>query len=70
MAPSADAEPRSSAEFVESSVLEVIVPSDPAIDIGKEFEGWNGSTEDESSPILPFVSQRQLLLFGKIHSAA
>jgi hypothetical protein len=70
MAPSADAEPRSSAEFVESSVLEVIVPSDPGIDIGEGFEGWNGSTEDESSPLLPFISQRQLLLLGKIYFAA
>jgi len=70
MAPSADAEPRSSAEFVESSVLEVIVPSDAAIDMEKGFEGWDGKTEDESSPILPFIPQRQLLLFGKPSSAA
>lgn len=70
MAPSADAEPRTSADFVESSVLEVIVPSDAAVDIGKGFEGWNGSAEDGSSPILPFVTQRQLLLFGKTDSAA
>jgi hypothetical protein len=66
MAPTGEAQPRTSAEFVESSVLEVLVPSDPAVDIEKGWDGWNGTTEDESSPILPFVSQRQLLFFGKI----
>lgn len=63
--PAPEAQPRSSAEFVESSVLEVAVPFDSAIDIKHELESWDGKVEDERSSLLPFVSERQLLLFGK-----
>ncbi|KAF2272561.1 uncharacterized protein EI97DRAFT_385496 [Westerdykella ornata] len=54
---------RGSAEFVESSILEVIVPSDPTINLDAEIGAWDGKLEDEGSAILPFVSQRQFLLF-------
>jgi hypothetical protein len=65
-----EAQPRTSAEFVESSVLEVVVPSDAALDIGKELKAWDGNVEEDTPSILPFVSQRQLLLFGKNHDMA
>jgi hypothetical protein len=58
-------QPRGSGEFVESSVLEAVVPNDSEIDIKDELESWDGSIEDESSSVLPFISQRQVLLFGK-----
>lgn len=60
-----ESQPRGSAEFVESSVLEAVIPNHSEIDIKDELESWDGSIEDESSSVLPFVSQRQVLLFGK-----
>jgi hypothetical protein len=59
--------PRRSAEFVESSVLEAVVPSDSIIDIEEEITSWDGNHEDEGSSILPSLTQRQVLLFGKFH---
>jgi hypothetical protein len=61
-----EAQPRRSTEFVESSVLEAIVPADFTIDIEDELESWDGSIEDANSSILPCISQRQVLLFGKL----
>lgn len=58
--------PRGSAEFVESSVLEAVVPLNSSIDIEEELKSWDGSVEDENSSIIPFLSQRQFLLFGKM----
>ena len=58
--------PRRSAEFVESSVLEAVVPSDSVIDIEDEISSWDGTHEDEGSSILPSITQRQVLLFGRL----
>jgi len=58
--------PRRSAEFVESSVLEAVVPSDSIFDIEDEITSWDGTHEDEGSSILPSLTQRQVLLFGKL----
>jgi hypothetical protein len=58
-------QPRGSAEFAEGSVLEAVVPADSFIDIEDEIDSWDGVEEEESSAILPFVPQRQVLLFGK-----
>lgn len=55
---------RGSAEFVESSVLEAIVPASSDIDIEKEVQAWTGTIEDENSSILPSIPQRSLLLLG------
>lgn len=60
-----EALPRGSVEFVESSVLETVVPANSSIDIEDELDAWDGVVEDESSAILPFVPQRQVLLFGE-----
>lgn len=60
-----EGQPRRSAEFVESSVLEAVVPADSFIDIEDELDSWDGVVEDEGSALLPFVPQRQVLLFGK-----
>jgi hypothetical protein len=57
---------RSSAEFVESSVLEAIVPSNSEVDIEEELQSWDGAIEDESGSILPFLSQRTVLLLGML----
>jgi hypothetical protein len=56
--------PRASAEFVESSVLEAVVPANSAINLEDELSSWDGSVDDETGPLLPSVSQRQVLLFG------
>ena len=58
-------EPRASAEFVESSVLEAVVPSDSVINIEDELNSWDGTREDDSDSLLPFLPQRQILLFGR-----
>jgi len=57
--------PRGSAEFVETSVLEAIVPAASSIGIEDLLQSWDGSVDDENASILPFISQRQFLLFGK-----
>ncbi|KAH5653689.1 hypothetical protein HBI51_061910 [Parastagonospora nodorum] len=57
---------RTSAEFVESSVLESIVPSRPNIDIEEELRSWDGAIEDETGSILPFLSQRTVLLLDEL----
>jgi hypothetical protein len=56
--------PRSSAEFVESSVLEALVPARSDVNIQEELSAWDGTIEDESGSILPFLSQRNVLLLG------
>lgn len=60
--------PRGSAEFVESSVLEAVVPAHSGIDIANELSTWDGNIEDESGSILPFLSQRNVLLLGMYSS--
>lgn len=62
-----EAQPRGSAEFVESSVLEAVVPARSNIDLGTELSSWNGAVEDEGGSILPFLSQRHVLLLGTSH---
>jgi hypothetical protein len=57
---------RSSAEFVESSVLEAIVPRDSSTDVEDGLRSWDGVIEDESGSILPFLVQRTVLLLGML----
>lgn len=64
MASRTEHQPRQSAEFVESSILEAVVPSDSVIDIEDEITSWDGSHEEEGGSILPTIAQRQVLLFG------
>lgn len=61
----AEAQPRGSAEFVESSILEAVVPSDSEFDAEEELTSWDGANEEERGSVLPFLSQRQVLLFGQ-----
>jgi hypothetical protein len=63
MAASTEPQPRGSAEFVESSVLEAVVPLSSDIDIEEDLSSWDGNT-DENGSILPFLSQRNVLLLG------
>ncbi|KAJ4354669.1 uncharacterized protein N0V89_006406 [Didymosphaeria variabile] len=62
MAALTEAQPRGSAEFVESSILEAVVPSDSDFDVEDEITSWDGSNEEENGSVLPFLSQRQVLL--------
>ena len=59
----AEAQPRTSLDFAESSVLEAVVPAKSEVDIKGAIESWDGVAEDDGS-ILPFLSQRQVLLLG------
>jgi len=63
---SVEAQPRGSAEFVESSVLEAVVPASLDIDIESKLSSWVGNVKDGSGSILPFLSQRQMLLLGMV----
>jgi hypothetical protein len=65
----AEALPRGSLDFVESSVLEAVVPAESVVDIGAELGAWDGTAKDGGS-ILPFIKQRQVLLFGVYIAAA
>jgi hypothetical protein len=61
-----EAQPRGSLEFVESSVLEAVVPAKSEFDIKSAIESWDGAGDDNDS-ILPFLAQRQVLLLGTSH---
>ena len=64
MAATTEPQPRGSAEFVESSVLEAVVPLSSDIDIEEGLSSWDKTTDDENGSILPFLSQRNVLLLG------
>ncbi|KAJ4296771.1 hypothetical protein N0V90_006819 [Kalmusia sp. IMI 367209] len=66
MAAIVEAQPRASVEFVESSILEAVVPSDSVFDFEDEISAWDGSNEEENGSVLPFLSQRQVLLFDEL----
>ena len=66
MATLPEAQPRGSAEFVESSILEAVIPSDSEFDVSDEISSWDGTSEEENASVLPFLAQRQVLLFGKL----
>ncbi|KAH7095717.1 TRAPP trafficking subunit Trs65-domain-containing protein [Paraphoma chrysanthemicola] len=63
-----EANSRSSLEFVESSVLEALVPASSEANIEKDLSAWNGTIEDESGSILPFLAQRNVLLLDELLS--
>lgn len=59
-----ESQPRGSAEFVESAVLEAVLPASLAIDFKDELDAWGGGADEEGGSILPFLSQRHVLLLG------
>lgn len=61
----AETQPRGSLDFVESSVLEAVVPANSDIDIKDEFSSWSGALEDEGGSLLPFLTQRHIILLGE-----
>ncbi|CAE7010899.1 hypothetical protein P3342_003316 [Pyrenophora teres f. teres] len=61
----AEALPRGSSEFVESSVLEAVVPASSDVDIKNDIKSWAGAT-DEGGSILPLLSQRNVLLLDEL----
>ena len=64
MAASTESQPRSSTEFVESSVLEAVIPLSSDIDLEEDLSSWDGTADGEDSSVLPFLSQRNVLLLG------
>lgn len=62
-----EAQPRQSLDFAASSVLEAIAPATSNVDIEEAFNSWDGTIQDETASILPFVKQRHVLLFGMYH---
>ncbi|KAF1946123.1 hypothetical protein EJ02DRAFT_418889 [Clathrospora elynae] len=65
-ASTAETQPRGSLEFVDSSVLEAVVPASSDIDIENELSSWDGAAEDTSASIMPFLSQRNILLLDEL----
>lgn len=59
-----DTKVRTSAEFVESSVLEAVVPRASSINIEDSLSSWDGSGGEDTTSILPFLQQRSYLFFG------
>lgn len=43
------------------------MPAESTIDVEDELSSWDGTSEDDSGSILPFLSQRQVLLFGMLN---
>ncbi|KAF2019130.1 hypothetical protein BU24DRAFT_113008 [Aaosphaeria arxii CBS 175.79] len=60
-----EAQPRRSAEFVESSILEAVVPADTSFDVQQKLDAWDGNTADDHSSIAPFVTERQFIIFDE-----
>lgn len=63
-----EAQPRGSADFVESSVLEAVVPASLDIDFKDALSSWDGAVDQESGSILPFLPQRHVLLLDELLS--
>jgi hypothetical protein len=55
---------RTSGEFVESAVLEAVIPTSSDLDLDQLFQEWDGELSNEVSSIVPFIDQRQFLLLG------
>jgi hypothetical protein len=55
---------RSSAEFVQSSILETIVPSNENVNIETAFQAWDRQIDQNDESLLPFIEQRHFLLLG------
>ena len=53
-----------SGDFSESSLVETIVPAASSVDINQLLDAWDGSRNEQSPSILPFVPQRQFMFFG------
>jgi hypothetical protein len=51
-------------DFVESGVVEVVVPSVTNVDLQDLFEAWDGEMLEDSTSMVPFIDQRQFLLLG------
>ena len=56
--------PRSSAEFVESAVLETLIPHASHIDIEAELRNGESLDDDDDASPLSSIAQRRLLYFG------
>ncbi|OAL50392.1 hypothetical protein IQ07DRAFT_509600 [Pyrenochaeta sp. DS3sAY3a] len=64
----AETQPRGSLDFVESSVLEAVVPANSDVDIEEELSSWSGALEDEGGSLLPFLTQRHIILLDELLS--
>ncbi|KAL9079993.1 MAG: hypothetical protein Q9157_001190 [Trypethelium eluteriae] len=56
---------RASVDFAEASVLDTIVPAIPSVNIQDAFHDWDGTSSAQGASLLPFIEQRQFLLFDE-----
>lgn len=59
-----DMKGRSSGEFVESSVLDTCVPLASSTDVQELLADWDGTEDEGSSALLPFIAERETVFFG------
>ncbi|KAF1984733.1 hypothetical protein K402DRAFT_335957 [Aulographum hederae CBS 113979] len=58
--------PRTSSEFVESSIIEAFVPENGNTELTDLLTGWQGDSDNsDGGSLLPFISQRQFLLLDE-----
>jgi hypothetical protein len=58
-------QPRGSVEFVESSILDTIIPSSTGVNIEEALSGTVERFDVGSGSPLSAIAQRQILFFGK-----
>lgn len=59
---------RSSAEFVDDTILEAFVPAASRVNVQELLEAWDGEVLEDKNTIVPFIEQRQFLLLGSYRS--
>lgn len=61
-----DGPSRGSVDFVQSSIIEAIVPSDPTVNLDTLLREWDGQEDEHEDSLFPFVEQRHFVLLGKL----
>lgn len=59
-----DVNTESDRNFVDSALVEVVVPSTTNVALQDLFEAWDGDIPEDSTSMVPFIDQRQFLLLG------
>jgi hypothetical protein len=60
-----ESQPRGSMDFVETSILDTIIPSSPTMNIKEALRGSVERLDEGIASPLASIAQRQILFFGK-----
>lgn len=58
-------QPRGSLEFVESSILDTVIPASTSVNIEQSLSGSVEKLDEQNASPLSSIAQRQTLFFGK-----